>query len=111
MTRALHAQALFYNLLRLVWPHNGVLLAAIMRLLGLSRTQPPAPCSTSKRQYSMCRMDCCSKMSIFPTTLCCYVGGFFPRAALNTAPPAGCNTAHACRVMNLPYICDLHDIS
>ena len=33
-------QALFYNLLRLVWPHNGVLLAAIARSLGLSRAPP-----------------------------------------------------------------------
>ncbi len=37
------AQALFYNLLRLVWPHNGVLLAAITRSLGLSRAPAPRP--------------------------------------------------------------------
>ena len=45
--RAMAAQALFYNFLRLLWPHNGVLLAAIMRSLGLSRA--PAPCPASLR--------------------------------------------------------------
>ncbi len=45
--RAMAAQALFYNFLRLLWPHNGVLLAAIMRSLGLSRA--PAPCPAPPR--------------------------------------------------------------
>lgn len=102
MTRDLHAQALFYNLLRLVWPHNGVLLAAILHLLGLSRTRPPAPCSTSKRQYSMCRWDCCNKEVNILYYFVLLRGRVFPHAALNTAPPAGCNTAHACRVVTYP---------